>query len=66
LIGDNAALVRFTKTRTAAGAAGGQSTDYVAAISFGFSGRPLRTEDRYVNPLGFQVTRYRRDEEGIS
>lgn len=66
LIGDNAAMVRFTRTRTAAGAAGGQSTDYVAAISFGFSGRPLRTEDRYLNPLGFQVTRYRRDEEGLS
>jgi type IV secretion system protein VirB8 len=65
LIGDNAAMVRFTTTRTASGAAGGQTSDYVAAISFGFSGRPLRTADRYVNPLGFQVTRYRRDEEGM-
>lgn len=66
LIGDNAALVRFTKTRTPSGAATGQETDYVAAISFGFSGRALRTADRYDNPLGFQVTRYRRDEEGAS
>jgi type IV secretion system protein VirB8 len=57
--------VRFTTTRTAAGGAGGQTADYVSAISFGFSGRPLRTADRYVNPLGFQVTRYRRDEEGV-
>jgi type IV secretion system protein VirB8 len=65
LIGDNAGLVRFTTTRTAAGAAGGQTSNYVSAISFGFSGRPLRTDDRYVNPLGFQVTRYRRDEEGL-
>lgn len=65
LIGDNSGLVRFTTTRKPAGAAVGQDANYVAAISFGFSGRPLRTLDRYDNPLGFQVTRYRRDAEGI-
>lgn len=65
LIGDNAALVRFTADRKAAGAATGQTSDYVAAISFGFSGRPLRAADRFDNPLGFQVTRYRRDDEGV-
>jgi type IV secretion system protein VirB8 len=65
MIGDNAALVRFTTTRSGPGVATGQTTNYVAAVSFGFSGRPLRTADRYDNPLGFQVTRYRRDEEGV-
>ncbi len=65
LIGDAAALVRFTTTRTALGSPAGQSEDYVAAISFGFNGRPLRQADRYDNPLGFQVTRYRRDGEGV-
>ena len=66
LISDGAALVRFTATRSALGAPTGQSTDYVAAISFGFNGRPLRQADRYDNPLGFQVTRYRRDVEGFA
>ncbi|MEO6248162.1 MAG: VirB8/TrbF family protein [Sphingomicrobium sp.] len=65
LIGDNSGLVRFTTTRKPAGAATGQDVNYVGAISFGFSGRPLRTVDRYDNPLGFQVVRYRRDAEGI-
>ena len=58
------ALVRFlTERRLAAGRAGPERS-YVAAISYGFSGRPLRAGDRFVNPLGFQVTRYRRDIEG--
>ncbi|MBA2635552.1 MAG: hypothetical protein H0U83_02495 [Sphingomonas sp.] len=65
LIADGAALVRYTATRTAEGAGTGQSSNHVAAISFGFSGRPLRQADRYDNPLGFQVTRYRTDAEGV-
>ena len=66
LIADGAGLVRFTATRSALGTAGGQSTNFVAAISFGFNGRALRAADRYDNPLGFQVTRYRRDVEAIA
>lgn len=65
LIGESSGLVRFTATRTAQGAATGQSTNYVSAISFGFSGRPLSQADRFDNPLGFQVTRYRRDADGL-
>lgn len=63
-ISDGAALVRFTATRTPVGSSTGQDTNFVAAISFGFNGRPLRAADRFDNPLGFQVTRYRRDAEG--
>ncbi len=66
LISDGAALVRYTATRIPAGSATGQTTNHVAAISFGFNGRPLRQDDRYENPLGFQVTRYRTDVEGLS
>jgi type IV secretion system protein VirB8 len=65
LIADGAAIVRYTATRTPIGGASGQSSNYVAAISFGFSGRPLRQDDRFANPLGFEVTRYRTDLEGI-
>ena len=66
LIAEGAGLVRFSATRSALGVAGGQPVNYVAAISFGFNGRPLRAVDRYDNPLGFQVTRYRRDVEGFA
>jgi len=65
LINDNAALVRFTATRSAVGGGAAAPVNYVSAISFGFNGRPLRQSDRYDNPLGFQVTRYRRDAEGF-
>jgi type IV secretion system protein VirB8 len=65
LIGDSSGLVRFTATRTAPGAATGTSTNYVAAMSFGFNGRPMSQADRFANPLGFQVTRYRRDADGL-
>ncbi len=66
LIGDGAGLVRFTATRSALGAGGGEPNNFVAAISFGFNGRPLQPSDRFDNPLGFQVTRYRRDAEGFA
>jgi type IV secretion system protein VirB8 len=36
---------------------------YTAVIGFKFSGTPMRAEDRFLNPLGFQVTSYRRDAE---
>ncbi len=65
LIADGAALVRYTATRVAQGAGTGQASNFVAAISFGFNGRPLRQADRYDNPLGFQVTRYRTDADGV-
>lgn len=65
LLGEGTALVRFTTTRSAVGAGTGQTTNFVSAISFGFSGRPLRQSDRFENPLGFQVTRYRRDADGL-
>jgi len=65
LIGENAALVRYTATRSALGGGAKPPVNFVSAISFGFNGRPLRQSDRYDNPLGFQVTRYRRDAEGV-
>ena len=38
-------------------------TDWQSLVSFRFTGAPMRTEDRLLNPLGFQVTGYRRDLE---
>jgi type IV secretion system protein VirB8 len=65
LTGAGTALVRYDLDRTVAGGRGVSSTGYVSAVSFGFSNRPLRAADRFENPLGFQVTRYRRDAEGM-
>jgi type IV secretion system protein VirB8 len=35
----------------------------VAVMNYRFVGEPMRMEDRLINPLGFQITRYRRDPE---
>ena len=53
------ARVRFTATRAAPGLPA-QSGDWQALIAFRVAGGPLRNEDRAINPLGLQVTDYRR------
>jgi len=66
LTGTGSALVRYDLDRTVAGGRGVSSTAYVSAISYGFNNKPLRAADRFENPLGFEVTRYRRDSEGMT
>ena len=66
LTGAGTALVRFDLERIGPGGRGTSTTPYVSAISFGFSNASLRPADRFENPLGFQVTRYRRDAEGMT
>lgn len=66
LLSPGAGLVRFDAERSAAGGRIIDTRPYVSAISFGFNNRPLRMEDRFDNPLGFSVTRYRRDSEGAT
>lgn len=66
LLSRNTALVRFETDRTMAGTKTPTTTPYVSALTFGFSDKPLRAADRFDNPLGFQVTRYRRDVEGMT
>lgn len=64
-VGRNVAMVRFeTRLRRP----DGQATPigaWVAVMRYRFSGAPVRQEDRFENPLGFQVVRYRRDQEAL-
>lgn len=64
IVASGVGLVRYDITRSTSGGNATARRSYVSAVSFGFSGKPLRLEDRFDNPLGFQVTRYRRDQEG--
>jgi type IV secretion system protein VirB8 len=59
----NNALVRFDAERVDPAATSSQLQSFAATIGFRFSGEPMRMEDRFVNPLGFQVTHYRKDAE---
>lgn len=58
-------MVRFSTTRTDPGGQAQPPQHYVAVIKYGFSGAAMRAEDRMVNPLGFQVSHYRRDAETL-
>jgi type IV secretion system protein VirB8 len=64
------ALVRFETERTsddrASDARSAAVRQYwVAVIRYRFSRKPMATEDRYVNPLGFEVLSYRRSPETL-
>ena len=64
-VAQNVAMVRFeTRLRRP----DGQSVPlgaWVATMRYRFSGEPVREEDRFLNPLGFHVVRYRRDQEAL-
>lgn len=61
----SSSLVRFTTTRTDPGAQPQNPQYWAAVVNYQFSAAPMRAEDRMVNPLGFQVSRYRRDAETL-
>ena len=60
----DSAMIRFDTVHRD----GGQPAlprNWVAVIRYRFSGEPMSAEDRFVNPLGFQVVRYRRSAEAL-
>ena len=65
-IGSNAALLRFDVTRTDANGHAQPAGSWVAILKYRYSTAAMATEDRFLNPLGFQVTSYRKDPEAIS
>lgn len=63
LLAHGSALIRFDAERLVDGHLMPERRPYTAVIAFRFTGQPMRNEDRFQNPLGFQVTQYRRDAE---
>jgi type IV secretion system protein VirB8 len=59
----NSAMVRYDTQRRDAGGQVQTPQSWVAAVHYGYSGEPASIADRFVNPLGFQVQRYRRSQE---
>lgn len=62
-LGANAALVRFETVRSDAGAQPQPANAWVAVVRYRYSAAPMSLDDRFVDPLGFQVTSYRKDPE---
>lgn len=65
-LGEGRALVRFMTIRVDPGSSPQPPNHWAAIVNYSFSAAEMSAEDRYINPLGFQITAYRRDAETIS
>lgn len=64
MLNPTTALVRFETERLDAGQDRAQPAGaWSAVVTFRYNDAPMRMQDRFINPLGFQVTDYRRDAE---
>lgn len=64
-LGPDTSLVRFETRRADAEGHAQLPAEWAAVISYKYSGKPMTVADRLVNPLGFEVTRYRKDSETL-
>lgn len=61
----NAALVRFDTVQKDGNGQIHPAQAWVATIRYRYSNGPMSIEDRFINPLGFQVIRYTRARESL-
>jgi type IV secretion system protein VirB8 len=64
-LGKDTALVRYETVLRDANSAGQVPQTWAAIVTYRFSTAPMAVEDRYINPLGFQVVRYRKSVETL-
>lgn len=64
-LGENRAMVRFVTRQSDQAGRAQAAQHWVAIINYSFTAADMSEADRYVNPLGFQVTGYRRDAETL-
>ncbi|EJF77848.1 hypothetical protein MCO_00727 [Bartonella sp. DB5-6] len=61
--GRGQATVRFTTQQHDSSGTVGPKQHQIATIGYTYVGAPMKSSDRLLNPLGFQVTSYRSDPE---
>ncbi|MBT2134486.1 hypothetical protein KK137_09090 [Croceibacterium sp. LX-88] len=61
----NTAMVRFSTIRSDPGGRPQVAQTWQAILTYQYADAAMSAEDRLTNPLGFQVTRYRRDAETL-
>lgn len=64
-LGGDISLVRFTTQRTDPAGTDQPPQTWASVIRYRYSPAEMTADDRLVNPLGFQVVRYRRDPETV-
>ena len=65
-LSDHVALVRFDTIRRDAGQQPMPGRPWIAVVRFVYVNKPMTAADRFINPLGFQVVRYRRSAEALT
>jgi len=64
-LGPDTSLIRFSTIRTDPGGQPQPPQTWQAVINYRFAATSMSEADRLINPLGFQVIRYRRDAEMV-
>jgi len=64
-LAEGRAMVRFATTQTDQLGRAQLTQHWVAIVSYQYVAAAMSEADRYINPLGFQVTAYRRDAETL-
>ncbi|AGF75077.1 TrwG protein [Bartonella australis AUST/NH1] len=64
--GNGQATVRFTTQQHNSNGTDDAQKHQIATIGYTYIGAPMKSSDRLLNPLGFQVTSYRADPEILS
>ena len=65
-LSEDSALVRFDVVRIDDGGRASPPMPYAAVVRYRFAPRVMSLEERLINPLGFEVSRYRRDPEVLA
>jgi type IV secretion system protein VirB8 len=66
MMDDGQALVRYDLVQRNDVGGESRAAPYVSVIRYRFRDRPLAESDRFINPLGFEVLRYRKDPEAVA
>lgn len=66
MLSPTSALVRFDTERRDSGSGMASERSFAAVLAFRNRNAPMTMGDRFLDPLGFQVTRYRRDAETLA
>lgn len=62
-LSDRSAMVRFDVVRTDGSGRASMPIAYAAVVDYRFQPRAMTVGERFLNPLGFEISRYRRDPE---
>ena len=63
ILEEGQALVRYDLVQRDDNSGESRPAPYLSIIRYRFRDRPLAESDRFINPLGFEVIRYRKDPE---